>query len=412
MISRTARNTLLILSLIFLIGAFGCSNSTSPTLPAGDELLASANNTTGSSSDEERQVAEGLYTGTLTDPNSDPLAYAELYLDDELAGWTDEDGSFEIYGVDEEAEYDLEARIDDDVIFKTIVTPATRNAQELGDEDPNVERGTVWGFVRDQLGPVPHAFVVVFNSSENFGADFTNDEGYFEINDAPAGPGRIVAFAPEHATARDGIFVIAGGEVQKNLFMPARLDFGVVAGRVVTGPPLHMKPVAHATVGLRPANAPDDAPPIITRTNRHGVYVMRPVPLGPANMKAQAVCFNEAFRQIGVHPGRNFAFFHLEPGHCGGIEGQVTDPDGEPIMHAKVRVVIPPPPDAPDDAPPHMIWELTGPLGFYRFDPIPPGLYGMNSDKFGYLPWHHEGPVTVFPDQFTVVDIILEPDED
>ncbi len=406
MLQKTARITLLLLGILALIGALGCSGSDSPILPGSNTTLADSG-TDYTDSETEREVADGTYSGTLTDSNGDPLAWVELYLDDEIAGWTEEDGSFELYGIEEDTEYNFEARIDDEVVYSTTLNSAIRTAQEFGDNDPDTARGRVFGFVHDQDGPVPHALVVVFNASENFGVDFTDDKGYYNIPDAPAGPGVILGFAPQHHTARDTLMVIPDGEVQKNLFMLKNVDFGLLGGRVITGPPGHFKPVRHAVVGFKPLNAPDDAPPKIAFTNRHGVYMMGKVPLGPAHLKANGVCYNEGNQVRNMHPGRNFVGFHLEAANCGGIEGLVTDPDGAPIPHATVRVIIPNL-DGPN-LPPKILWNMTGPMGFYRFDPLPPGQYGMDAGKPGYQHWNHQGPVPVFPDQFTVIDITLVP---
>jgi len=406
MFNRTATLSLLLLGLLALMASLGCSGSGSPVLPDADNVQAVVDLNDGTSTEGTREVADGSFSGVMTDSNGDPLAWTEIYLDGEIAGWTEEDGSFTIYGVEEELEYQLEARIDDEVIYQTSVTPVTRNGQEFGDPDPEIERGTVWGFVHDQVGPVPHALVVVFNHSENFGADFTDDEGYYYIPDAPAGPGIVIGFAPEHATGKDTVMVIAGGEIQKNLFLPKKPDFGMVGGQVVTGPLTNLKPIPHARVELQTLNIPD-AEKRETFTNHFGVYRFFHVAPGPHELWANAPCFNEGHRFANVHLGRNLVSFHLEPAGCGGVEGQVTAEDGEPIPQAIVRLIHPNP-DDPDH--PFIRWEITGPLGFYRFDPVPPGQYHIDCGKPGYIPYSHPDPVLVFPDQFTVLDIVLLPE--
>lgn len=401
MLNKTARLTLLILGLFALLAAMGCSNGTSPLSPGADEVLSSVD--VPDDTEGTREVTDGTYSGTLTDSDGDPLAWAELYLDGEIAGWTEEDGSFTIYGVEETQEYEFEARIDDEVVFSTTITPAERNGQGVGDPDPEIERGTVWGIVRDQKGPVNRALVIVFNSSENFGLDFTDDEGRYIIPDAPAGPGVVLAFAPQHATAKDLVIVIPDGEVQKNLFLPLDIDRGLVGGFVLTGPIEDPRPIPHAKVDMKPVNVPD-AQVLTVFTNRHGIYKFPPVPTGPHALRANAPCFNEGTRLIDVHPGRNMVNFHLEPAGCGGVEGQVTDEDGEPIPEAIVRLAHPNP-DNPDR--PFIRWEMTGPRGWYRFAPVIPGLYKLDCGKPGYERYNHPDPVQVFPDQFTVIDITL-----
>ena len=401
MLINKTRLALLIIGLIAIFTAMGCSGGANPISSSTGEILSSVDAT--DDVEGTREVADGVYSGTLTDSDGDPFAWAELYLDDEIAGWTEEDGSFIIYGVEETQEYEFEARIDDEVVFSTTITPAERSGQGIGDPDPEIERGTVWGFVRDGTGPVNRALVIVFNASQNFGLDFTDDEGRYRIPDAPAGPGVVLAFAPQHAVARDIVFVIPDGEVQKNLFIPLNIDKGLVGGFVLTGPVEDPRPVPHARVDMKPVNVPD-AQPITVFTNRHGIYKFPPVPTGPHGLLAQAPCFNDGHRVIGVHPGRNMVNFHLEAVGCGGVEGQVTDEDGEPVPEAAVRLAHPNP-DDPDR--PFIRWELTGPNGWYRFNPVIPGLYKLDCGKEGYERYIHPDPVQVYPDQFTVIDITL-----
>lgn len=396
MLKKITSMSLLLIALIALVGALGCTGGGSPATPVDTSAGVQMN-------DSNRAVADGVLNGTLTDPSGDPLAWAELYVDGEFAGWTGEDGSYTIYGVDAE-EVSLEAVIDGETVFSSTVSLADRSAQATGDGDPNIERGKAWGFVKDQLGPVPHALVVIFNKNENFGVDFTNEKGYYEIPDAPAGLCAIVGFAPNHGTAKDAVYVIANGEVQKNLFLPAKLDKGVVGGVVVTGPLGNGKPVPFALITMKPIGAPG-AQPIFTHTNKFGAYMYPPVPLGPHAISAEAPCLNKGFQVFEVHPGQNYVNFHLEPVGCGGLEGQVKDPAGHPISQAIVKAVLPNPNDP--GKPLFVVWMPSNELGLYKFAPLPPGKYLLTCEKPGFKPFHQEVPV--FPDQKTVKDIVLQP---
>ncbi len=410
MINKPAKLAVLLLGLWAILGVLGCSGDSSPVIPGAGDVLASAgtdvDSTSGTdvdvTSETSRTADDGTFTGILEDSEGNPLAWADLYLDGEIAGWTEEDGSFTIYGVDEEKEYQLEAEIDRYVVYSTTVVPASRNGQGLGDNDPTIERGTVWGFVHDQIGPVQHALVIVFNASENFGIDFTDENGYYIIDNAPGGPGHVIAFAPFHAIGHDKVFVIPGGEVQKNLYLPKLLDFGIVKGQVITGPLGHMRPIPFAAVGIKPANT--DVEPKITHANRHGIYILAPVGLGPHMMFAKAPCFPAETAFVNVHPGINYQMFHLEAQGCGGVEGQVTNENGEPLPFVLVKLIHP----LPDNDKPFMMWEFTGPEGRYRFAPVIPSLgYHLQAQAPGYLPYNHDGPVPVFPDQFTVIDFTM-----
>ena len=392
MVTRTAKLILplILLGVILFSGALGCSKVSNPPTVSTDENRASA--------------SDSVYSGVLSDSDGNPLAWVSVYLDGELAGETGEDGSFTIYGVEDGAEYALEARLDGEVVYSTTLSPSDRTAQVIGDNDPDFPRGTVWGFVKDQLGPVPHALVIIFNASENFGVDFTDEKGYYEIVDAPAGPGVAIAFAPKHAVGKEKVFVIEGGEVQNDLFLPMKLDFGIVGGVVVTGPPENVIPVPGAMVGLKPNNAPPDAPPIIAITNKFGAFVMPKVPLGPAMITAGAPCFNQDTHPIDVLPGKNQANFHIAHAPCGGIEGMVTDTDGVPIP--KTNVV------ASQILPDGKIVNIPGfsdEFGFYKIEPLMPGPYNLDAKHPGFKPWHFNGQVKVFPDQFAVVDITMTP---
>ena len=388
MVRKTTTLSPLLFAIIALVGALGCAGGGSPALPGTD-------NTTGGI-----RLADGVLSGTLTDPNGNPLAWAELYVDGEIAGWTGEDGSFTIYGVDGLTDANLEARIDGETIYSTSIG-STRTVQ--GEGNPTVERGKVFGFVADQKGPVPHALVVVFNKDENYGVDFSDEKGYYEIPDAPAGLCMIIGFAPQHAVAKDKVFVIANGEVQKNLFLPAKLDFGQINGIVVTGPKDNPKPIPMAQVWLEPIGVPGSHP-INTFTNKFGAYVFPKIPMGPHKMLAGAPCFNQQPQALEVHPGQNIVNFHLEPVPCGGVEGSVKDPKGMPIVKALVRISHP----SPDPGKPPFVIEMgTNEFGFYKFPPVLPGKYLLECMKPGFKPFAQD--INVYPDQATVVDIILKP---
>ena len=401
MIQRTAKLTLLILGLWAILGALGCSGGSTPTVPGADDILASVDTGVDVTGETSRTAAEGIYSGTLQDSEGNPLAWADIYLDGEIAGWTEEDGSFTIYGVEEDAEYELEARLDDVTVYSTTVSSVTRGAQAYGDFDPTIPRGTVWGFVYDQLGPVKHALVIVFNASENFGIDFTDENGYYKINNAPAGPGHALAFAPKHAIGHDTLVVLEDGEIHKNLFLPMLLHKGIVKGQVITGPIGHMRPIPFATVGIKPLNA--DVEPTVVHANRHGIYLFFPVDLGPHGMFAKAPCFPVETAVLDVHPGCNVQMFHLEQEGCGGVEGLVTNQEGDPLPWVLVKLIHP----VPDSDKPFVMFEFTGTEGRYRFNPVIPEHYMLEAEAPGYLPYEHPGPVPVIPDQFTVISFSM-----
>jgi protocatechuate 3,4-dioxygenase beta subunit len=403
MYKRTTTLTTLVLSLLLTLGVFGCTSGTSPVAP-GSDINAGMSNDTSSPSDDGRTAADGTFSGTITDNDGTPIAGADLYVDGELAGWTEDDGSFEIYGMEDGVEFKVEAKIDGNVVYTTTVNEISRGAQSFGDNDPNIPRGTVYGFVHDQDGPVAHALVIVFNATENFGADFTNELGLYNIDNAPAGAGTVIAFAPQHFPAVDGVVVIPDGEVQKNLFLAKKMEFGRVGGRVVTGPLANLKPVPHADVAIKPAGT--DLEPHHTFTNKHGMYLFPQVGLGPHAMNATAPCFNMQPKLVDVHPGNNFVGFHLEPTDCGGVEGRVLDVNGDGIAHAMVQVVK----FNEDNDVQWVRWDISGPNGYYKIAPVPPGQYGMRAHKPGYEPWN--GGVAIFPDQLTVKDITLIVDPD
>ena len=113
MINKPAKLAVLLLGLWAILGVLGCSGDFSPVIPGAGDVLASAgsdvDSTSGTdvdvTSETSRTADDGTFTGILEDSEGNPLAWADLYLDGEIAGWTEEDGSFTIYGVDEEKEY-------------------------------------------------------------------------------------------------------------------------------------------------------------------------------------------------------------------------------------------------------------------------------------------------------------------
>lgn len=158
---------------------------------------------------------EGL-TLTLTDDNGAPLPEVEVYLDGELADYTDENGEYTLYGLTEENS-ELSFAIEEVELFSTTINNVSRTAQ-TSDPDPDIQRGKVFGIVRDIDGPVKHALVMIIRGW-HFAFDWSNEDGEYLIEDAPVGPGKILCFAKKHKPFTDGIVVLPDDAVQKNIFL-------------------------------------------------------------------------------------------------------------------------------------------------------------------------------------------------
>ena len=63
-----------------------------------------------------------------------------------------------------------------------------------------------------------------------------------------------------------------------------------------------------------------------------------------------------------------------------------------------------------DVGPTIMREQFSGPMGKYRFNFLPPGQYLLEAFRPGFEPFEQPG-VPVFPDQWTVINIVMTPGE-
>ena len=339
---------------------------------------------------------EGL-TLTLTDDGGNPLPEVEVYLDGELADYTDENGEYTLYGLTEENS-ELSFAIEEVELFSTTINNVSRTAQ-YSDPDPDIQRGKVFGIVRDVDGPVKHALVMIVRG-EHFAVDWSNEDGQYLIEDAPVGPGRILCFAKQHKPFADGVVVLPNDAVQKNIFLHKCIDFAQLGGLVLDG---HMWPVRHARVSyLRP-----DKPPIVTFTNKYGAYGFRHLPVGPGKIKIEAFGFHDGGGLVNLHPGKNIRHWQMHRLPFGGIEGVVmgigpNSDDPVPLPGATVLYI-----KHIDGLPePIVLKRITNDQGRYRFNFLPPGPCVMKAGKVG---WSLETkPSFVIEDQWHVENFLLK----
>ena len=360
--------------LMFFALAAGCSNG-GGVLPDGEtsDVLHEATFTDGDNFIDLTDEGVTLY---LTGNGGDPLPDVEVYLDGELAAYTDEDGAYTLYGLTED-DSELSFAIEGETFLTTTINSVSRTAA-YSDPDPDIGRGTVFGFVKDKDGPVVHALVIIIQG-DHFAFDWSGPAGGYEIDDAPVGPGLIFCFAKEHKPYRDNVVVFPDDAVQKNIFLKKAPKFAQLGGIVVDG---HKWPVKWAKVTyFRP-----NMKPVVTFTNKYGAYCFHKLPIGGGAIKVQAFGFFDGGGPVMLHPGKNVRHWMIFRRPHGGIEGVVMGigPDGSkpiPLPKAKVQYI-----KFLDDenAKPIVLERFTDEKGRYRFNFLPLGPCVVRAGKPGW----------------------------
>ena len=373
MLNRT--HPLLIVSLLlFFALAAGCSSG-GGILPEGDDESNVLEAASFEGGDNFVDLTDEGLTLALTDDNGNPLPDVEVYLDGELADYTDEGGKYTLYGLTEE-DSELRFAIEGIDLFTTTINSVSRNAQ-YSDPDPDIERGKVFGIVKDIDGPVFHALVLIVKG-QHFAFDWTGPEGGYVIDDAPVGPGVILCFAKQHKPYADGIVVFPDDPVQKNIWLKKCVDFAQLGGLVLDG---HLWPVKHAKVTyLHP-----DMPPKVTFTNKYGAYGFPKLPVGPGIIKIEAFGFHDGGGPVNLHPGKNLKHWQIHRLPFGGIEGIVmgTGPNiPEPVPLPGATVLFIKHIEGHDK--PIVLKRITNDEGKYRFNFLPLGPCVMKAGKPGW----------------------------
>ena len=295
MISRTK----LIVLILFMLGlsALGCSGATdlsglTPTIDDGDS------------------ISSGQMAGTngeLVSLEGTAIPLADIYVDGELMGFTDEEGLYQLNVLP--GEHTIAFGYDDIIIHESVVDSTTRQVAHFP-RPPAVGRvgGRVFGIPYDgdpetnDVLPLSGVIVLCIDMDRRWiGADVTNDEGKYLINHAPAGPSMLVAFHRGFQPWAQPMFINPNTLQLKNIFLKRAPHWGHVLGLVVDE---DLDPIPGALVILKD---PDDpAFELRARTTDFGAFFLNRIQPGGYILNVGKEGYEVVHRPILVERGRNF----------------------------------------------------------------------------------------------------------
>ena len=221
-------------------------------------------------------------------------------------------------------------------------------------------RTQVRGVVTEADNTTPHNRAQVFMRGVNgvVGVAESNDAGYWEMDDVPAGTYTVTAISQDGKRKgdRNGVQTSAGAISYVNVALQGTT---VVAGRVENS---SGQPVANALVAGGSA---------LVKTDANGLFTLTGVPIGQRTISAglEAKYAPNNFPRLGSEgvdalPGvTNFVVVRLRP--AGVIAGQVHDANGFPV--SGINAAIP--------MEKGFLWTKVDQNGFFKFINVPPGEY-------------------------------------
>ncbi len=236
------------------------------------------------------------------------------------------------------------------------------------------------GFVVDDAGaPVPAARIgtrgeitltlLMTSPSTAFPSVTADDDGHFELRDAPTGKLTVSVRAAGFLPASLPI-EIAPGQSRDDLRVVLRRG-STVAGRVL-GP--DGTPAADAQVSLAAhGRSFVSSSGVSTRTDGDGAYTLDAVPPGPQSFTAELPGAVPTVRDLAVRPGENRLDFKLGPGLE--IAGRVVDAAGAPLGGARVAL-------SAGDSLPHET--ASGDDGSFHFPGLRGGAYRLSAQLQGF----------------------------
>ncbi len=315
MLSRT-RLFVLILFLLSIC-ALGCSGGSdfgglTPAVDDGDSLATGR--TVGTS-------------GELVALEGTAIPYADVYVDDELVGFTDEDGS---YSLDvEPGEHSIAFGYDDIIFHETTVDSNSRQVMEF----PRPPRtGTVAGKVFGkplippdpdggdgedaEFEPLKNAIVLVIDKDRRWmGADITDEEGRYKVDNAPAGESILIVFHRGYLPWSFHMFINPNTVQYKNVFLMRAPYFGHLLG-LVRDP--EFVPIGQVGIVLTHPN--ETEPAYHGFTTDFGVFFINRIDPGPYMLHARKPGYEPVDRPVFIERGRNFVRFKMFPDDPGGDE--------------------------------------------------------------------------------------------
>jgi hypothetical protein len=297
MISRIRLTALLV--FLFSLGALGCSGGSDLTVPVSmpDNTLASGQSIAG---------------GSLTGYEGQAIPLADIYVDGDLNGFTNEDGSYQINL--QPGEHTIAFGYDEIIFHETAIDTSSRTAAQFP-RPPKVGRvkGTVFAKAANdensEFKPLANAIVIVADLNTRwFDADVTDDEGHYKIEFAPAGPARLLVFARGFLPHAEKIFINPASVLIKDVFMRHAPNMGHLLG-IVRDPDFN--PVADALVLL---GKPDDpAFELRARTRDCGVFLINKIEPGRYVLHVQKQGYEDFNKPVLIERGRNFVKIKLIP---------------------------------------------------------------------------------------------------
>jgi carboxypeptidase family protein len=249
--------------------------------------------------------------------------------------------------------------------LRIVLSPAARLAGEVVDDaGAPVPRARVRA-----RGETPLAFAAGSLLPSFLLGATTDDDGRFELPDAPTGKVSLTAVAPGFLPATLPLQV-ASGQGRDDLRLVLHRG-STLAGRVL-GP--DGAPAAGATVSLLARGGPYSGPSgSLARTDGDGGYLLDALPEGLQSFSAELSGAPPAIRELAVRPGENRLDFQLGDGPE--IAGRVVDPAGAPVSGAQVSA------SAGDPLPRET---ASGDDGSFRFAGLRGGTYRLSARRPGF----------------------------
>jgi hypothetical protein len=308
MLSRT-RFFVLILFLLSIC-ALGCGGGSdfgglTPAVDDGDSLASGR--TVGTS-------------GELVALEGTAIPYADIYVDDELVGFTDEDGS---YSLDiEPGEHSIAFGYDDIIFHETIVDSNSRQVMQYPQPpQTGVVAGRVFGKPlnspdppdggdeNDEFEPLKNAIVLVIDKDRRWmGADITDEQGRYRVAHAPAGESILIVFHRGYLPWSFHMFINPNTVQFKDVYLMRAPHWGHLLG-LVRDPEFH--PIGHVGIVLTHPN--ETEPAYHGFTTDFGVFFINRIEPGPYMLHARKLGYEPFDRPVLIDRGRNFVRFKMFP---------------------------------------------------------------------------------------------------
>ncbi len=252
--------------------------------------------------------------------------------------------------------------------LRVVLSPASRLAGDVVDETGAPVAGARLRFRRELNLALLTAVGPAALSSPTATAD---DDGHFELRDAPTGKLTLAATSPGFLPASVPV-ELASGQSRSDLRVVLHRGATVV-GRVA-GP--DGTPAVGAEVALTAQDVsilPTGTPGTVASVDGDGGYLLDAVPPGPQTFQAELPGARPATRDLTVHPGENRLDFQLTAGLD--LAGRVVDPAGAAVGGATVTL-------ATGDGVPATT--ASGDDGSFRFSGLRSGTYRLSGRAEGY----------------------------